>query len=114
MNLWTEEYLTKDFRLDLNQWLDYSRETYEGYGYDYKFIGVTDIQPSLEKTKPSLGSFTELPTGLRSKAKAILNFKRNKFNCVRLCFSAALYPLTADATKYINKLINKLISILII
>ena len=35
--------------------------------YDYEFIGVTDIQLSLEKTKPSIGSFTELPIDLRSK-----------------------------------------------
>ena len=94
--------MTKDFRLDINQWLDYSKETYEGYGYDYKCIGVTDIQLSLQKTKPSLGSFTELTTDLRSKTKAILNIKSNKFNCLRLCITAALYPVTADATNKKN------------
>ena len=31
MNFRTEEDMTKDFRLDLNQWLT---ETNEGYGYD--------------------------------------------------------------------------------
>ena len=50
-NFRTEECMTEDYRLDLNQWLEYSRETYEDYGYDYEFIGVTDIQLSLEKTK---------------------------------------------------------------
>ena len=35
INFRTDEYMTKDHRLDLNQWLDNTRETYEGYGYDY-------------------------------------------------------------------------------
>ena len=34
INFRTDEYMTKDHRLDLNQWLDNARETYEGYGYD--------------------------------------------------------------------------------
>ena len=45
----TEEYMTKYHRFDLNQWPDYSRETYDSYGYDYKFMRVTDKQLSLEK-----------------------------------------------------------------
>ena len=40
-------------------------------GYDYEFIGISDVQLNIERTKPSLGSFTQLPPGLRSKTKAI-------------------------------------------
>ena len=35
INFRTDEYMTKVHRLDLYQWLDNSRETYEVYGYDY-------------------------------------------------------------------------------
>ena len=100
--------MTKCHRLDLNQRLDCSRETYEDYGYGYQLIGVTDIQLSLEKTKSSLGSFTELPADLRIKTTAKLNFKSNKFNCLRLCITEALYPITADATKE-NKYFNNIV-----
>ena len=94
--------MTKDFRLDLIQCLDYSKETYEGYGYDYKYIVVTVINLNLEKSKPSLGSFTELSTDLRSKTKAIINIKNHKLNCLRSCITAALYRVTADATRENN------------
>ena len=71
--------MDKDHRLNLNQWLDHVRETYEGYGYDYEFIGITDMQINIERTKPSLGSYTELPPGLRDKTKAILNIRISWF-----------------------------------
>ena len=67
INFKTDEYMDKDHRLNLNQWLDHVRETYEGYGYDYEFIGIADMQINIERTKPSLGSYTELPPGLRDK-----------------------------------------------
>ena len=57
INFRTDEYMTKDHRLDLNQWLDHVKEIYEGRGYDYEFIGITDMQISIERTKPSLGSY---------------------------------------------------------
>ena len=101
--------MDKDHRLNLNQWLDHVRETYEGYGYDYEFIGITDMQIYIERTKPSLGSYTELPPCLRHKTKAILNIRSNKFNCLRLCITAALHPVTEHATrenKYINNLVD--------
>ena len=88
---------------------DHVRETYEGYGYDYEFIGITDMQINIERTKPSLGSYTELPPGLRDKTKAILTIRSNKFNCLRLCITAALYLVTEHATrenKYINNLVD--------
>ena len=62
--------MDKDHQLNLNQWLDHVRETDEGYGYDYEFIGITDMQINIEWTKPSLGSYTELPPGLRDKNKS--------------------------------------------
>ena len=108
INFRNDEYIDKGHRLNLNQWLDHIRETYEGYGYDYAFIAITDMQINLERTKPSLGSYTELPPGLRDKTKAILNFRSNKFNCLRLCIIAALHPLTEHATRE-NKFINNLV-----
>ena len=63
----TDEYMTKDHRLNLNQWLDHVKEKYKGYGYDYEFIGISDVQLNIERTKPSLGSYTELPPRLKSK-----------------------------------------------
>ena len=93
INFRTDEYMTKDHRLDLKQWLDNTRETYEGYGYDYEFLGITDVQLNIERSKPSLGSYIEIPPNLRTRAKAILNIKSNKFNCLRLCFTAALYHI---------------------
>ena len=108
INFRTDEYMDKDHRLNL-KWLDQVRETYERYGYDYEFIGITDMQINIERTKPSLGSYTELPPGLRDKTKAILNIRSNKFNCLRLCITAALHPVTEHATrekKYINNLVD--------
>ena len=49
LNFRTDEYMDKDHRLNLNQWLDHVRETYEGYGYDYEFIGITDMQKNIRK-----------------------------------------------------------------
>ena len=74
-----------------------------------EFLGITDIQLNIERTKPSLGSYVELPPNLRTRTKAILNIESNKFNCLRLCITAALYPVTQDATrenKYINNLVD--------
>ena len=56
INFKTDEYMDKNHRLNLNQWLDHVRETYEGYGYDYEFIGIIYMKIILERIKPSLGS----------------------------------------------------------
>ena len=80
--------MTKDRRLNLNHCLDHVKETYEGYGYNYELIGISDAQLNIKRTKPSLGSNTELPPGLRSKKKAILNVRNNKVNCLRLFITA--------------------------
>ena len=53
-NFRADGYMAKDPRLDLNQWLKYSRETYEGYGYDYEFFGVTYIQLKLTIEKKTI------------------------------------------------------------
>ena len=109
IKLRTDEYMDNDHRLNLNQWLDHVRETYESYGYDYEFVRITDMQIILERTKPSLGSHTELPPGLRDKTKALLNIRSNKFNSLRLCITTALHLVTEHATrenKYINNLVD--------
>ena len=48
--------MTKDHRLDISQWLDYSREKFEGCSHDYEFVAVTDIQL---RSEPSLVYFTK-------------------------------------------------------
>ena len=99
--------MTKDHQLDLNQWRDCSTEFYEGYDYDYEFIGITDLQINIARTKPSLGFFNELPPGLREITKAILNIRSKKYNCLPLCITAALNPATRNAirkSKYIKNL----------
>ena len=82
INFKTDGYTSKDHRLDLNQWLDNTRETYQGYGYDYEFLGIIEIQLNIERTKPSLRSYIKLPPNLGTRTKAILNIKSNKFNCL--------------------------------
>ena len=109
INFRTDEYMTIDDRLDQNQWLHNTRETYGGHGYDYEFLEITDNQLNIERTKPSLGLYVELPPNLRTRTKVILNIKSNKFNCLRLCITADLYPVTQDATRensYINNLVD--------
>ena len=41
--------MTSALNQDLNQWLELSKETFEGQGYDYN--GVTDIQLNVFVTK---------------------------------------------------------------
>ena len=108
INLRTDEYMNKYHRLNLNHRLDHVRETYEGYGYDYEFVGITGMQMNIERTKPSLKSYTELQPGLRDKTKTILNIRSIKFNCLQLCFTAALHLVTEHATRR-NKDIANLI-----
>ena len=64
------------------------------------------MQISIERTKPLLGSYTELPPGLRDKTKAILNIRSNKLNCLRLCITATLHPVTENATREIKYIAN--------
>ena len=46
---------------DFKQWLDYEKEIYEGYGYDFEFHGLRSIQINIESTKASIGSYIDLP-----------------------------------------------------
>ena len=45
---------------DFNRWLDFEKETYEGYGYDFESLGIRSIQLNIEPTKASIGSYIDL------------------------------------------------------
>ena len=49
---------------DFKQWLDFEKEKYEGYGYDFEFPGLRSIQIYIEPTKASVGSYIDLPPNL--------------------------------------------------
>ena len=34
-----------------NQWLDFEKEIYEGYGYDFEFVGLRSIQLNIEQPR---------------------------------------------------------------
>ena len=53
--------MTRSLNQDLNQWLELSKETFRGQGYNYEFVDVTDIQIKVEISKRSLGAATNLP-----------------------------------------------------
>ena len=42
---------------DFKQWLDFEKEIYEGYGYDFEFLGLRSIEINIEPTKASIGSY---------------------------------------------------------
>ena len=46
---------------DFTQWLNFEKEIYEGYGYDFEFLGLRSIQINIERTKASIGSYIDLP-----------------------------------------------------
>ena len=35
--------MARTLNQDLNQWLELSKEIFEGQGFDYEFVGVIDI-----------------------------------------------------------------------
>ena len=41
---------------DFTQWLNFEKEIYEGYGYDFEFLGLKSIHINIEPTKASIGS----------------------------------------------------------
>ena len=51
---------------DFNRWLDFEKEIYEGYGYDFEFLGIRSIQLNIEPTKASIGSCIDLPPDLKN------------------------------------------------
>ena len=40
---------------DFTQWLNFEKEIYEGYGYEFEFLGLRSIQINSEPTKASIG-----------------------------------------------------------
>ena len=93
---------------DFNRWLDFEKEIYEGYGYDFEFLGIRSIQLNIEPTKASIGSYIELPPDLKN-SKSILNIRSYKYNCLQLTITAWLHPAPHHATresKYVDKLIE--------
>ena len=93
---------------DFNRWLDFEKETYEGYGYDFEFLGIRSIQLNIEPTKASIGSYIDLPPDLKN-SKSILNIRSYKYNCLQLTITAWLHPAPHHATresKYVDKLIE--------
>ena len=48
------------------QWLNFEKEIYEDYGYDFEFLGLRSIQINIEPTKASIGSYIELPPNLKT------------------------------------------------
>ena len=62
---------------EFTQWLNFEKEIYEGYGYDFEILGLRSIQINIEPTKASIGSYIDLPTDLKN-AKSILNIRSYK------------------------------------
>ena len=93
---------------DFTQWLNFEKEIYEVYGYDFKFLGLRSIQINIEPIKASIGSYIDLPPDLKN-SKSILNIRNSKYNCLQLTITAWLYPAMHHATresKYVNNLIE--------
>ena len=81
---------------------------FEGYGYDFEFLGIRSIQLNIEPTKASIGSYIHLPPHLKN-SKSILNKRSYKHNCLQLAITAWSHPVIVNATresKYVNKLIE--------
>ena len=61
---------------DFKQWLDFEKQIFEGYGYDFEFLGIRSIQLNIEPTKASIGSYVDLPCDLKN---AKINIKYTQF-----------------------------------
>ena len=72
---------------DFTQWLNFEKEIYEGYGYDFEFFGIRSIQLNIEPTKASIGTHMDLPADLKN-SKSILNIRSYKYNCLQLTITA--------------------------
>ena len=93
---------------DFTQWLNTEKETYEGYGYDFEFLGIRSIQLNIEPTKASIGTHIDLPADLKN-SKSILNMRSYKHNCLQLTITAWLDPVIGNASResiYVDKLIE--------
>ena len=58
-------------------WLNIEKEIYEGYGYDFEFLGFRSIQINIEPTTASIGSYIDLPPDLKN-SNSILNIRSYK------------------------------------
>ena len=83
---------------DFNRWLDFEKDIYEGYGYDFEFLGTRSNQLNIEPTKASIGSYIDLPPDLKN-TKSILNIHSYKYNCLQLTITAWLHPTPHHATR---------------
>ena len=93
---------------DFKQRLDFEKETYERYGYDFEFLGMRSIQLNIEPTKASIGTHIDLPAD-RKNSKSMLNIRSFKYNCLQLTITAWLHPVRGNAireSKYVDKLIE--------
>ena len=93
---------------DFKQWLDFAKEIYEGYGYNFEFLGLRSIQINIEPTKAYIGSYIDLPPDLKN-SKSILYIRSYKHNCLQLTITARLHPAMDHATresKYVKNLIE--------
>ena len=86
---------------DLKYWLDNEKEIYEGYGYDFEFLGIRSIQLNIEPTKASIVTHIDLPANLKN-SKSILNIRSYKYNCLQLTITAWLHPIIDNATRKVN------------
>ena len=93
---------------DFKQRLDYEKELYESYVYDFEFLGLRSILISIEPIKASIGSYIELPPDLKN-SKSILIIRNSKYNCLQLTITAWLHPAMDYATRE-SKNQNKLIA----
>ena len=93
----------------------FEKEIYEGYGYDFEFLGLRSIQLNIEPTKASIGNYIDLPPD-RKNSKSILNIRSYKYNCLQLTITAWLHPAmdpqsdfanhATRESKYVNNLIE--------
>ena len=94
-------YENGDFTLSakpFHGWLNFEKEIYEGYGYDFEFHGIRSIQLNIEPTKASIGNYIDLPCDLKN-SKSILNICNSKYNCLQLTITAWLHPAMHHATR---------------
>ena len=94
---------------DFTQWLNFAEEIYEGYDYDFEFLGIRSIQLNIEPTKASIDTHIDLPADLKN-SKSILNIRSYKYNCLQITITAWLNSVIGNATresKYVDKLIER-------
>ena len=88
---------------DFTQWLNFEKEIYEGYGFDFEFLGLRSIQINFKPTKASIGSYIDLPPPPDLKnSKSILNIRNSKYNCLLLTITPWLYPAIDPRSGFLN------------